>query len=143
MPGSYDPDTNRYYISMNDVCLAKTPETPDHMIGLDVNTMQITMDNKAREIQTSGKLATAGGLLFSAASDRYFRAYDVQDGKVLWQTRVQDVPNGAPITYSVDGKQYVAIVAGNPGIVGGGLARSTGENVRPDGGVVLWVWQLP
>ncbi len=143
MPGSFDPETNRYYISLNDVCLAKTPETPDHMVALDVNTMKITMDNKTREIQTSGKLTTAGGLLFSAASDRYFRAFDVKDGKELWQTRLQDVANGAPITYTVDGKQYVAIIAGNPGIVGGGLARSTSEYPRPDNSVVLWVYQLP
>jgi alcohol dehydrogenase (cytochrome c) len=143
MPGSFDPDTNRYYISLNDVCLNKTPETPDHMIGLDVNTMKITMDSKAREVQTSGKLTTAGSLLFSAAGDRYFRAFDVNDGKELWKTRVQAVPNGVPFTYMVDGKQYVAIIAGNPGIAGGGFARAASEDVQPDNSVVLWVYQLP
>jgi glucose dehydrogenase len=88
-------------------------------------------------------LTTASGLLFSAAGDRYVRAFDVKDGKELWKTRVQAVPNGVPITYMVDGKQYVAIIAGNPGIVGGGLARATSENMQPDGSVVLWVYQLP
>ncbi|HTH53442.1 MAG TPA: PQQ-binding-like beta-propeller repeat protein [Edaphobacter sp.] len=143
MPGSYDPDTNRYYISLNDVCTGKSGETPDHMIALDTKTMELTMDMKSRAVQTSGKLTTAGGLLFSASGDRYVRAFDVRDGKVLWQTRVQDVPNTTPFTYMVDGKQYVAMIAGNPGIVGGGLARATAENIRPDESVVLWVWQLP
>jgi alcohol dehydrogenase (cytochrome c) len=143
MPGSYDPETHRYYISLNDVCLNKTPATPDHLMALDTNTMEITMDVKDRAVQTAGKLTTAGGLIFSAAGDRYVRAYDVRDGKILWQTRVQDVPNSTPLTYMVGGKQYVAIIAGNPGIAGGGMARSASENVRPDSSVVLWVWQLP
>ena len=143
MPGSYDPSTNRYYISMNDVCTGKGGEMPDRMLGLDLNTMEFAMDVKAREVQTTGKMSTAGGLLLSASSDRYFRALDNRDGKVLWQARVQDVPNGSPITYMVDGKQHVAIIAGNPGIVGGGATRASAENIRPDGSVVLWVWQLP
>jgi alcohol dehydrogenase (cytochrome c) len=143
MPGSYDPNTHRYVISLNDICLNKTPETPDHMMGLDINSMEITMDVKARAVQTAGKLITAGGLIFSASGDRYVRAYDNRDGKMLWQTRVQDVPNTTPLTYMVDGKQYVAIIAGNPGIAGGGMARSASENIRPDSSVVLWVWRLP
>jgi len=143
MPGSYDPSTSRYYISLNDVCTGKSGDTPDHMIGLDINSMELTMDVKTRAVQTAGKLATAGGLLFSASGDRYVRAYDDRDGKVLWQTRVQDVPNTTPLTYMVDGKQYVAIIAGNPGIAGGGMARASSENMRPDSSVVLWAWQLP
>ena len=112
-------------------------------MALDTNTMEITMDVKGRAVQTAGKFTTASGLLFTAAGDRYVRAYDVRDGKILWQTRVQDVPNSTPMTYMVDGKQYVAIIAGNPGIAGGGMARSASESVRPDSSVVLWVWQLP
>ncbi|MGE0406966.1 MAG: PQQ-binding-like beta-propeller repeat protein, partial [Candidatus Korobacteraceae bacterium] len=143
MPGAYDPTTNRYYISMWDLCTGKGGETPDRMLGLDLDTMEFAVDVKARELQSTGKMTTAGGLLFSAAGDRYFRAFDSRDGKVLWQTRVQDVPNGSPVSYMVDGKQYLALIAGNPGINGNGAARATSENIRPDGNVVLWVWQLP
>jgi alcohol dehydrogenase (cytochrome c) len=51
--------------------------------------------------------------------------------------------NGFPITYSVNGKQYVAVATGN----GSGLGRSLGTLVpemrNPDGGSVLWVFALP
>ena len=116
LAGSYDPDTNRYYLSMNDVCTGKAGEETDRMVGLDLSSKEFTMDIKSRVMQSSAKLTTAGGLLFSASADRYFRAFDARDGKVLWETRVQDVPNAFPITYMVDGKQYVAMIVGNPGI---------------------------
>jgi alcohol dehydrogenase (cytochrome c) len=61
---------------------------------------------------TCGGLATAGGLVFAGALDRYFTAYDDASGKELWRTRLSDVPSAAPITYTVNGRQYVAMVVG-------------------------------
>lgn len=143
LAGSYSPSTNRYYISVNDVCTGKRGEIPDRMLAMDVNTGEFTLDVPSRVVQSSAKLTTAGGLLFSASADRYMRAYDDRDGKVLWQTRVQDVPNAFPITYMVEGKQYIAMIAGNPGLVGGGASRAASEYMRPSPTSVLWVWQLP
>jgi alcohol dehydrogenase (cytochrome c) len=143
LAGSYDPDTNRYYLSMNDVCTGKAGDEPDRMVGLDLSSKEFTMDIKSRVMQSSAKLTTAGGLLFSGSADRYFRAFDARDGKVLWETRVQDVPNAFPITYMVDGKQYVAMIVGNPGLIGNGAARASAEYMRPEPTSVLWVWQLP
>jgi alcohol dehydrogenase (cytochrome c) len=143
LAGSYSPATNRYYISINDVCTGKRGEIPDRMIALDVNTGEFAMDVPSRVMQSSAKLTTAGGLLFSASADRYVRAYDDRDGKVLWQTRVQDVPGAFPITYMVDGKQYVAMIVGNPGLVGSGAGRASAEYMRPIPTSVLWVWELP
>jgi alcohol dehydrogenase (cytochrome c) len=143
LAGAFSPSTNRYYISVNDVCTGKGGETPDRMLALDVNAGEFALDQSSRVMQSSAKLTTAGGLLFSAAADRYVRAYDDRDGKVLWQMRVQDVPNAFPISYMVDGKQYVAMIAGNPGLVGGGAARASAEYQRPTPTSVLWVWQLP
>lgn len=142
LAGSYDPDTNRYYLSVNDVCTGKGGETPDRMLGLDLNTKEFTMDIKSRVMQSSAKLTTAGGLLFSASADRYFRAFDDRDGKVLWETRVQDIPNAFPITYMVDGKQYIAMIVGNPGLIGNGAVRASSEYMRPEPTSVLWVWEL-
>ena len=115
----------------------------DRLIAMDVNTGDFVIDIPSRVMQSSAKLTTAGGLLFSGSADRYVRAYDDRDGKVLWQTRVQDVPNAFPITYMVDGKQYVAMIAGNPGLVGSGAGRASAEYMRPSPTSVLWVWQLP
>lgn len=143
LAGAYSPSTNRYYISVNDVCTGKGGETPDRMIGMNVNTGEFEVDNAARVVQSSAKLTTAGGLLFSGAADRYFRAFDDRDGKLLWETRLQDVPNAFPITYMVDGRQYVAMIAGNPGLIGSGAARATPELQRPTPTSVLWVWELP
>ena len=81
--------------------------------------------------------------MFTGASDRYFRALDVKDGKELWRGREQDVACSAPMTYMVDGKQYVVIVAGNPGNACIGRARATLEFPRPSESVVVWAYQLP
>jgi|SRR5437667_1070661 len=62
-----------------------------------------------RAPQSTGVLATAGGVVFAGALDRWFTAYDDATGKTLWRTRLNDVPNSAPITYMANGKQYVAI----------------------------------
>jgi alcohol dehydrogenase (cytochrome c) len=56
--------------------------------------------------------------------------------------RVQDVPNAFPISYMVDGKEYIAMIVGNPGLVGNGAARASAEYMRPQPTSVLWVWQL-
>ena len=62
-----------------------------------------------------GTLATAGGLVFQAAGDGYFNAYDAQTGKRLLHHFTGSSAVAAPITYSVGGTQYVAILAGYGG----------------------------
>jgi alcohol dehydrogenase (cytochrome c) len=67
---------------------------------------------RQRAPQTSGALATGGGLVFAGALDRRFTAYDAATGDTLWQTRLSDVPSSAPISYAVNGRQFVAMVVG-------------------------------
>ena len=78
-------------------------------------TREVVWTSRHRAPESSGALDTAGGVVFSGSIDRYFRAYDDQNGKVLWETRLNDVPSNAPISYSVNGKQYIAIGVGNGG----------------------------
>ena len=61
-----------------------------------------------------GPVVTAGGLLFIGATnyDKKFRAFDKSTGKLLWQTTLPFAGNATPVTYSVKGRQYVAIAAG-------------------------------
>ena len=68
---------------------------------------------------SGGTLATAGGLVFQGTVAKTFAAYRDSDGKKLWEADVQTVPIAGPITYALDGEQYVAVNAG----WGGGLAH--------------------
>ncbi len=60
----------------------------------------------------SGTLATAGGLVFMGESDGWFRAYDAADGRVLWSYFCGAGVDSSPITYEIDGRQYIAVPAG-------------------------------
>ena len=61
----------------------------------------------------AGVLTTASDLLFSGGRDGSFFALDARDGKMLWQTNIGPSVMSGPMTYSVDGNQYVSVVAGN------------------------------
>ncbi len=62
-----------------------------------------------------GTLATAGGLVFQGLANRTFRAYDAYNGDLLWQYATQDAIITAPITFSLDEEQYIAVTVGNGG----------------------------
>jgi quinoprotein glucose dehydrogenase len=75
-----------------------------------------------------GPVVTAGGLLFIGATnyDKKFRVFDKSTGELLWETTLPFSGNATPITYEVDGKQYVVIAAGG------------GKDVKsPSGGVYV------
>ena len=78
-------------------------------------TREVVWTERHRAPVSSGTLDTAGGVVFNGSIDRFFRAYDDQTGKLLWETRLSDVPSNAPIAYTVNGKQYIAIGTGNGG----------------------------
>jgi glucose dehydrogenase len=60
-----------------------------------------------------GIVVTAGGLIFSGtASDRKFRAYDQDNGKVLWEYDLPAAPEGVPAVYQMDGREYIAVPVG-------------------------------
>ena len=78
-----------------------------------------------------GVAATAGGLLFSAtASDRKFRAYDRDTGKVLWETSIPEASEAVPAVYEVGGREYVVIcVAAGNGMMSGPAAKRAGAYI--------------
>ncbi len=64
-------------------------------------------------LDAGGPIVTAGGLVFIAAtSDGYIRAFDIDDGAVLWEAELPATGNAVPMTYVHEGRQYVAIAAG-------------------------------
>jgi mono/diheme cytochrome c family protein len=64
-----------------------------------------------------GLLTTAGGLLFQGTGQGRFVAYDAKDGKKLWDFHAQTGIVAAPVTYEVDGEQYVTVLAGWGGAI--------------------------
>jgi alcohol dehydrogenase (cytochrome c) len=91
---------------------------------------------------SSGVMPTAGGVVFAGTLDRYFRAYDDTNGKVLWETRLNNALNAPPISFAVNGKQYVAIAVGNGSSQVRSLNTLTPDIKNPDGGATLWVFAV-
>ena len=94
----------------------------------------------------SAVLSTGGNLAFVGDFDRTFRAVDVGNGKTLWKVRLGTTVQGYPITFSVDGRQYIAVTSG----LGGGSPEakpitllSGGTVHRPNNGQALYVFALP
>lgn len=70
----------------------------------------------------TGTLSTAGGLIFQGGGDQEVIAYDAVSGEQLWSTEAQTTASGSPISYAIDGVQYIAIAVG----FGGGIAAEAG-----------------
>ena len=80
---------------------------------------------------TGGTLATAGGLVFHGGDMTHLQATDAATGEVLWSRDTQTGPWAAPMTYALDGEQYIVIAVG----FGGGLAA--------EAGAVAHDWKVP
>jgi alcohol dehydrogenase (cytochrome c) len=111
--------------------------------AINLATGRVLWIHRQRAPLVSSLLATAGGLVFVGALDRFFSAYDAATGNLLWQTQLNAAPNSSPVTYSVQGEQYVAVVAGGGGPLSSGSSSLTPEIDNPAGGTTLWVFKLP
>jgi glucose dehydrogenase len=73
---------------------------------------------KTEQPLVGGVLATAGDLLFTGEGNGNFNAYDSSTGRLLWQARAAAGVNAPPVTYQVDGRQYIAVAAGGNSLFG-------------------------
>jgi len=168
LPSSYNPRTKILYVSLVESCMDLTPvaaggrgslstgvrwslrprPNSDGLYGriqaINLDTRKTVWTSRQRAPMTTGTLATAGGVVFAGALDRTFAAYDETSGARLWQTRLGDVPSNAPISYTVNGRQYVAMVVGNGGAQAATFPALVPE-IRnpPDRGASVWVFALP
>ena len=85
---------------------------------------------------TMSLVTTGGGLVFGGDANGRFRAFDQETGEVLWEINLGSSVSGYPISFSVEGKQYIAVNTG------GGQPSLTPE-LRPSRGTNLYVFALP
>ena len=130
-PPAYNPTKNSIYIPYEEMCVEQTINSqgtftekymarpgsdPNAFSGLakvNVATGQIQKFFTQRIPSNTAVLATAGDLVFWGDMNRHFRAHDADSGKVLWETSLGGIVQNSNITYSVNGKQYVAVMTGD------------------------------
>lgn len=158
---SYNPVSRSLFVPLSEVCMNGGPTgsgsiltsgaalnpTPaptansnyGRLQAVNLQTQELTWAFREVVPASSAALATGGGLVFLGTLDHTFKAFDDATGDVLWQVDTGDIPAAFPITYAVDGKQYIAIVTGQPAIHAGtftGVIRAfTGGDDGPLGGL--------
>ena len=164
--GAYNPKTNVMYFPLSNLCIDSTARTdrgaaPQFVYNTDnvgrfppgkdkvgridaisVETGRTLWTWETRVTNYSPVLATGGGLLFNGSMDRYLRALDADSGQVVWQTRLPTQVAGGTITYSVNGRQYIAVAVGGGPFAATGLSL-TPEADTPSGGNAIYVFALP
>ena len=163
MPMSYSEQTGLVYIPTLNLCMDMEGIQPDYKRGafyLGVNfdlgklgkgghgggvkawdpvKQQEVWFNKDDQPWSGGLITTAGGVAFHGDVKGWFKALDAKTGKVLWKFNTGSGISAAPMTYTLEGKQYVAVVSGRtqsiPAFLGG-----LGEKLvaaSPEGGTMF------
>jgi alcohol dehydrogenase (cytochrome c) len=165
---SFSPQTGLYYLGVNNSCMNAQVVTPVYRQGQGLTGVTYTASlapgydyvgefvafdpvrgerawtyrPPSGAPMTASALATGGGLVFGGTADRQFFALSSESGELLWQTRLNGDVSGAPISYEIDGTQYIAVASGGRAAPTTTLGRLVGVDV-PQGSGVIWVFALP
>lgn len=170
MAGSYSPDTKAFYVPLTEACNTVTPTQSEFTAGnavgsvkfgprvlpegiteaglmqaLDINPTQgeSKWQFRDRPSMTSSVLATAGGLVFGGDAARYISAWDQETGEVLWKQRLNAPIGGSPVTYEIDGEQYLVVPTGYSNAASS-ISSAFPEIPLPSGtGNSIFVFKLP
>jgi PQQ-dependent dehydrogenase (methanol/ethanol family) len=162
--GAYSPKTNSMYMPMQNMCMNATTNTdqrdPSKVYGFDseyitapgakdVGVVWAISAQKGTTLwkheQRTGVMslvATGGGLVFGGDVEGKFKAYDDTTGEVLWETDLGAAVSGYPVSYAVDGKQYVAVTTGSS-LVANAARRVTPELTGTSSAPQVYVFALP
>jgi alcohol dehydrogenase (cytochrome c) len=165
--GAYNPRTNVMFFPLKNLCIDSTARTDreaapqfvyntnnvnkfsagkdkvGRIDAISVETGKTLWSWETRAVNYSPILATGGGLLFNGTADRYLHAIDADNGQSLWQTRLPSQVLGGTITFSVNGRQYIAIAAGGGGPAVGLSTEMTPEADTTAGSNAMYVFALP
>jgi PQQ-dependent dehydrogenase (methanol/ethanol family) len=83
-----------------------------NVTAVNIDTGKVVWKARTDQPMIGGALSTAGNLVFAGEGNGWFKAYDANTGKVLWQYQCGAGVNAPPTSYSVNGKQYIAVAAG-------------------------------
>jgi alcohol dehydrogenase (cytochrome c) len=133
-PTAYNPQTGLHYFGSTDGChiyykttqgyvegqwyqlstVDGVPHEPNEgsVVAVDPVTAQVKWRFKMFSAPSGGMLTTGGGLVFTGDSAGYLIALDAKDGKALWKFQTGGGIVSAPVTYRMNGRQYLAVTAG-------------------------------
>jgi alcohol dehydrogenase (cytochrome c) len=146
--GAYDPQTNAMYMPMQNMCMNAqvrsgerdpslvygfrseyiiAPGTEDvgAIWAVSVETGEVLWRHEQRAGVMS-LVSTGGGLVFGGDVAGVFRAFDAESGEVVWESNLGAPVSGYPISFAVDGIQYVAVATGQS------LVASSARRVAPE-----------
>jgi alcohol dehydrogenase (cytochrome c) len=133
-PSSYSPQTQNVYIAALEQpmtyavhsvpyphgklwlgsAFTSIPGEPQYgtFTAINTNTGKVVWQKKIAQPMMGGSLATAGGLVFTGEGNGSFDAFDANTGDLRWQFQAGAGVNAAPMAYSIDGQEYIAVAAG-------------------------------